>query len=162
MESQDVLEEPDERQLIRGISATPVPALLGDLVDALVHESNYVGDGATGPCLEYMLEHELLDELVRLSEPDQPHGIKEEVVKACNNMVVLLSERFLVQRAVHRPLRRLIGLCVGVIGGEETVPVRKYGAAGMVRNGGRRGEGDDLLEENLVDLMCVLCSRMRA
>lgn len=76
-----------------------------------------------------------------------------------NNLVVLLSDRFLVHNAVHRPLRRLLRACVGdepedkVSGG-----ARKVGAAAMesLSVDGSEFEGD------LVDLMCILCSKMRA
>ena len=34
------LEHPDERMLLRGISATPVPGRLQEMVDALVSETN--------------------------------------------------------------------------------------------------------------------------
>ena len=73
-----------------------------------------------------------------------------------------LSERFIVHNAIHRPLRRLLRSCVGdepedrIDGG-----VRVMGAAGMAEDR-ERFFMDDELEGDLVDLMCTLCSRMRA
>jgi hypothetical protein len=63
-----------------------------------------------------------------------------------------------VHNAVHRPLRRLLRSCIGdepedKVGGGGRV----FGAAGV----GREGR-DDELDADLVDLMCILCSRMRA
>lgn len=83
-----------------------------------------------------------------------------EVLRAVNNLVVLLSERFLVHNAVHRPLRRLLRSCVGdapveKVDGEK----RAFGAAGALDDS---VHFDSALEEDLVDLMCILCSRMRA
>lgn len=80
-------------------------------------------------------------------------------MRAANNLVVLMSERFLVHNAVHRPLRRLIRSCVGDAPSE-----RVDGAARVV---GAAATGDDYedfedFEEDLVDLMCILCSRLRA
>ena len=84
------------------------------------------------------------------------------MLKAINNLVVLLSERFLVQNAVHRPLRRLLRSCVGEEP-EERVDgqARVLGAAGMRAPQGPF-QNDEELEADLVDLMCILCSRMRA
>ena len=134
----------------------------------------------TGACLEYLLKNDLLSELERLCEADRPHGIKgtpmmlmmtylltcepAEVVRAVNNLVVLLPERFLVHNAVHRPLRRLLRSCVG---DDPESPKRKenqtdvFGAAAMADSQVNPADVE-ALEEDLVDLMCILCSRMRA
>jgi hypothetical protein len=44
---------------------------------------------------------DVLATLVKLSEPDRPSGIQAEVLRAVQNMVVLLDEQFLVHSAVH-------------------------------------------------------------
>lgn len=133
----------------------------------------------TGACLEYFLKNDILAHLERLCEADRPHGIKgktlplrktrqlmkhnllAEVVKSINNLVVLLSERFLVHNAVHRPLRRLLRSCIGDEPEERLDGTRVFGAAGM-SNDMERGESNEEIEGDLVDLMCVLCSKMRA
>ena len=89
------------------------------------------------------------------------HNHLAEVVKSINNLVVLLSERFLVHNAVHRPLRRLLRSCIGDEPEEKLDGTRVFGAAGM-RNGMKRGTSNEDIEGDLVDLMCVLCSKMRA
>ncbi|WWD18437.1 hypothetical protein CI109_102889 [Kwoniella shandongensis] len=158
----ETLEHPDERQIVRGITSTQVPSQLRHIVDALVYESNRTDEDTTGACLEYFLKNDILSQLERLCEADRPHGIKGEVLRSINNLVVLLSERFLVHNAVHRPLRRLLRSCVGdepeekVDGG-----ARLMGAAGRSPALDRRASNDDI-GEDLVDLMCILCSRMRA
>lgn len=82
-----------------------------------------------------------------------------EVLRAVNNHVVLLSERFLVHNAVHRPLRRLLRSCVGDAPVEKVDGERRmFGAASLEDS----VTYDSALEEDLVDLMCILCSRMRA
>ncbi|KAL1412923.1 hypothetical protein Q8F55_000672 [Vanrija albida] len=155
----DTLEHPDERQLRRGILATDVPRHLKHLVDALVYESNRTDEDTTGACLEYFLRNDMLAQLERLCERDRPHGIKAEVLRTVNNLVVLLSERFLVHNAVHRPLRRLLRSCIGDLPEEHyDGEARVFGAAADEDDYGWEGE----LEEDLVDLMCILCSRMRA
>ncbi|OCF33450.1 hypothetical protein I317_04133 [Kwoniella heveanensis CBS 569] len=158
----ETLEQPDERQIVRGISSTQVPAQLRRIVDALVYESNRTDEDTTGACLEYFLKNDLLSQLERLCEPDRPHGIKAEVLRAINNLIVSLSERFLVHNAVHRPLRRLLRSCVGEEP-EEKIDgsARVVGAAGMSPAMERRASNDDI-EEELVNLMCTLASRMVA
>ena len=56
---------------------------------------------------------DVLGTLVRLSEADRPSGIQAEVLRAVQNMVILLDEQFLVHSAVHRAVLRLLRNCVG-------------------------------------------------
>lgn len=56
---------------------------------------------------------DVLGTLVRLSEADRPSGIQAEVLRAVQNMVVLLDEQFLVHSAVHRSVLRLLRNCAG-------------------------------------------------
>jgi hypothetical protein len=56
---------------------------------------------------------DVLGTLVRLSETDRPSGIQAEVLRAVQNMVVLLDEQFLVHSAVHRAVLRLLRNCAG-------------------------------------------------
>jgi hypothetical protein len=83
----------------------------------------------TGVCLEYLLKNgvsfyilseafslgfsDVLGTLVRLSETDRPSGIQVEVLRAVQNMVILLDEQFLVHSAVHKAVLRLLRNCVG-------------------------------------------------
>ena len=56
---------------------------------------------------------DVLGTLVRLSESDRPSGIQVEVLRAVQNMVILLDEQFLVHSAVHKAVLRLLRNCVG-------------------------------------------------
>ncbi|KAG6832405.1 hypothetical protein H0H92_002673 [Tricholoma furcatifolium] len=56
---------------------------------------------------------DVLGTLVRLSETDRPFGIQAEVLRAVQNMVVLMDEQFLVHSAVHRAVLRLLRNCAG-------------------------------------------------
>lgn len=83
----------------------------------------------TGVCLEYLLKNgmsssahpiapcssssDVLGILVGLSETDRPAGIQVEVLRAVQNMVILLDEQFLVHSAVHKAVLRLLRNCVG-------------------------------------------------
>ncbi|OCH95550.1 hypothetical protein OBBRIDRAFT_745250 [Obba rivulosa] len=153
----NTLLHPDERQLSRGIKSTDVPAHLQSMVDALVWESTRVEEGGTGACLEYLLKNDVLGTLVKLSESDRPFGIQAEVLRAVQNMVVLLDEQFLVHSAVHKAVLRLLRNCVGDDIQEQLDGRNKVmGAAG---NAARSQPSE--YEEDLVNLLCILCSRIR-
>ncbi|KAH9842774.1 Retinoic acid induced 16-like protein-domain-containing protein [Rhodofomes roseus] len=153
----NTLIHPDERQLSRGIESTDVPAHLQSMVDSLVWESTRTEEGATGACLEYLLKNDVLGTLVKLSESDRPFGTQAEVLRAVQNMVVLLDEQFLVHSAVHKAVLRLLRNCVGDDIQEQLDGRNKVmGAAGNAV----RGQPSEY-EEDLVNLLCILCSRIR-
>ncbi|KAI0831244.1 Retinoic acid induced 16-like protein-domain-containing protein [Trametes gibbosa] len=153
----NTLLHPDERQLTRGIKSTDVPAHLQSMVDSLVWESTRAEEGVTGACLEYLLKNDVLGTLVKLSESDRPFGIQAEVLRAVQNMVVLLDEQFLVHSAVHKAVLRLLRNCVGDDFQEQLDGRNKpMGAAG---NASRTQPSE--YEEDLVNLLCILCSRIR-
>lgn len=151
------LEYPDERQLLRGIRSTEVPAHLQSMVDALVWETARTEEGGTGACMEYILKNDVLGTLVRLSEADRPFGIQAEVLRAVQNMVVLLDEQFLVHSAVHRSVLRLLRNCVGDDIQEQLDGRNKV--MGAAKNAVRSQPSE--YEEDLVNLLCILCSRIR-
>jgi hypothetical protein len=144
----NILSSPEERtrNLTRTAAATDLPGRLQTLLDALVFEANRSEEGATPPVLEYLLKHDVLANLVRLSLPDLPRGIKGEVIRLFSNLLVLLDERFVVHNAVHKPLVRLLRSCVQPEDGD---------------NMGWR-TADPEYEEDLVDLMCHVCSRIKS
>ncbi|KAJ4487972.1 Retinoic acid induced 16-like protein-domain-containing protein [Lentinula aciculospora] len=154
----NTLQHPDERQLARGIKTTDVPAHLQSMVNSLVAESTRIDEGTTGGCLEYLLKNDVLGTLVRLSEADRPFGIQAEVLRAVQNMVVLLDEQFLVHSAVHKAVLRLLRNCAGDDLHEQLDGRHKkiMGAAG---NAVRSQPSE--FEEDLVNLLCILCSRIR-
>jgi hypothetical protein len=144
---QNTLSSPEERarSLTRPVSATELPSRLQTLLDTLVFESNRSEEGTTPPVLEYLLKHDVLANLVRLCLPDLPRGIKGEVIRLFSNLLVLLDERFIVHNAVHKPLVKLLRSCVEPEDGD---------------SGGWR-TADPEYEEDLVDLMCHVCSRIK-
>ncbi|KAH7916072.1 Retinoic acid induced 16-like protein-domain-containing protein [Hygrophoropsis aurantiaca] len=153
----NTLEHPDERQLTKGIKFTDVPARLQSMVDSLVWESSRTEEGATGACLEYLLKNDVLGILVKLSEPDRPSGIQAEVLRAVQNMVVLMDEQFLVHSAVHRAVLRLLRNCVGDDIQDQLDGRNKV--MGAAKDAVRSQPSE--YELDLVNLLCILCSRIR-
>lgn len=56
---------------------------------------------------------DVLDELVRLARDDLPFGVQALVLRSVASMVSMLDEHFLVHTAVHRPILKLLKICVG-------------------------------------------------
>ncbi|KAG2132501.1 Retinoic acid induced 16-like protein-domain-containing protein [Suillus bovinus] len=152
-----ILEHPDERQITKGIKSTEAPAHLQSMVDALVRESSHSEEGATGACLEFLLKNDVLGTLVRLAEPDRPSGIQAEVLRAVQNMVVLMDEQFLVHSAVHRAVLRLLRNCAGDDIQEQLDGRNRV--MGAAKNAVRSQPSD--YELDLLNLLCILCSRIR-
>ncbi|KAH7343469.1 Retinoic acid induced 16-like protein-domain-containing protein [Rhizoctonia solani] len=156
-EVKNTLMNPDERQLTRGIGSTNVPAHLQSMVDALVWESTRGDQESTGACLESLLKNDILGTLVSLSEADRPFGVQAEVLKTVGNLVVLMDEQFLVHAAVHKAVLRLLRVCVGDLIDE--IPYGSSKAMGAASVSQRTSIA--YYEEDLVDLLCTLCSRIR-
>lgn len=111
-EIRDVLERPDEKQILQGIQSTSVPRRLDALVQALVAETLDFGED-TGACLEFFLNEDVYRTLVELAAPDVPFGIKSLLVQATRSLIEALPERFLVHNAIHTCLRELIRSAIG-------------------------------------------------
>lgn len=126
-------------------------------------------------CTVSYCQLDVLGTLVKLSEPDRPSGIQAEVLRAVQNMVVLLDEQFLVHSAVHRAILRLLRNCVGDDIQEQLDGRNKVmGAAkDAVRSQPSEYEEDreflyrhslssvSVKHSSVVNLLCILCSRIR-
>ncbi|KAF8605269.1 hypothetical protein BDV93DRAFT_537374 [Ceratobasidium sp. AG-I] len=154
---ENTLLHPDERQLTKGIASTNVTTHLQTMVDTLVWESTRGDQDSTGPVLESLLKNDILGTLVSLSEADRPFGIQAEVLKTVGNLVVLMDEQFLVHAAVHKAVLSLLRVCVGDLIDEMPQSSSKaMGAASVSQKSSIAN-----YEEDLVDLLCTLCSRIR-
>ncbi|KAK7473350.1 hypothetical protein BaRGS_00020683 [Batillaria attramentaria] len=67
--------------------------------------------GTTGPCLEYLLQHRLLDTLYTLGRTDQPPGMKQVVLSFFTRLLSRLRHPLLPHVNVHRAVQRLIKAC---------------------------------------------------
>ncbi|PWN37536.1 uncharacterized protein FA14DRAFT_159548, partial [Meira miltonrushii] len=171
------LRTPHQAALHHGISRTDLIDRLQSMCDALVFEANRADEDVdiAGPCMEMLLEGDILGQLVRLTANDRISGSQAEIVQLFASLIILLDERFLSRQAVHRPLVRLMRICVGdeffqakqntstgteldqnIIGINEDEEKRAH------RKFGRIGSAETLgFEERLVDLMCHIASRLR-
>ncbi|XP_014672415.1 PREDICTED: protein FAM160B1-like isoform X2 [Priapulus caudatus] len=117
------IESNDERE---PIEATSIPHHLDQMLDSLHHEeagqeagSGSVPEGSTtGPCMEYMLRHKILETLYALGRADCPLGMKQHVLMFFTHLLSRTNQPILPHINVHRPVHRLIRLC----GNEQAAP----------------------------------------
>lgn len=153
------LENPDERALFHGVARSDIPRRLQRIIDALVFENNRSNDGHTGPCMEYLLKYDILTELVHLSVDDRPKGVRGEVVRALKDLVILLDEKFLSRQAANKPISQLIQLCLDEDAALYQLDDYSFDTSGSSTQLAATTEDD--YEEDLVDLMCHIASRIR-
>ena len=59
-----------------GVEHTSLPGHLRALLSILIEEERVSEGGSTGPCMEYLLQHRLLDTLYTLARTDVRFGTK--------------------------------------------------------------------------------------
>ncbi|XP_073241369.1 FHF complex subunit HOOK interacting protein 2A-like isoform X1 [Porites lutea] len=93
------------------VQSTNIPYHLEQMLDILRHEEDDQNGGATGPCLEYLLQHKILDTLHTLGRADCPPGMKQQVLLFFANLLAKMKQPLLPHISVYRPVHRLIRLC---------------------------------------------------
>ncbi|KAI8598920.1 Retinoic acid induced 16-like protein-domain-containing protein [Dissophora ornata] len=137
---QTAISTPEKRNV--AIQQTEISIRLKNMVDLLVDEESRLDDtmGATGVCMEHLLRNNILAKLVNTcAEGDNPQGIIGETIRTLASMINLLDDRFLVHNAVHKPTVKLLRICCGP---------------------GTELEGNESYQEDLIDLMYILCSKI--
>ncbi|KAI9029305.1 Retinoic acid induced 16-like protein-domain-containing protein [Hyaloraphidium curvatum] len=92
------------------VEKTDIPVCMQELVKMLLYEDkSNAPDDPTGPCMEELLNRNILDDLVKYSYANIPVGVVRETVKLFSDLVNSpLQARFLTQGNVHGPLNRLL------------------------------------------------------
>ncbi|CAN2391489.1 Retinoic acid induced 16-like protein, partial [Pristimantis euphronides] len=118
--TQYYLEKTDESNVAR---KTDIPWRLRQLLDILVYEENECGttenpeDGNssgpadnTGPCMEYLLQHKILETLCTLAKAEYPPGMRQQVLVFFSRLLTKVKRPLLHYINVHRPVQKLIAL----------------------------------------------------
>ncbi|CAG5117910.1 unnamed protein product, partial [Candidula unifasciata] len=74
-------------------------------------ESNLGEAGTTGVCLEYLLQHRLLETLYTLGRTDHPPGMKQTVLSFFTKLLSRITHPLLPHINVHRAVQRLVKAC---------------------------------------------------
>ncbi|XP_032937260.1 FHF complex subunit HOOK interacting protein 2B [Catharus ustulatus] len=101
------LETTDERV---PAGQTEIPWRLRQLLDILVFEERQRPPGDTGPCLEYLLQHKLLETLGTLARAEYPIGMRQQVLLFFSRALGQLQQPLLHYLSVHRPVQKLLQL----------------------------------------------------
>ncbi|KAL0978949.1 hypothetical protein UPYG_G00178320 [Umbra pygmaea] len=101
----------------RPVKETDIPWRLKQMQDILVYEEGQQGREETGPCMEYLLQHKLLETLCTLGKAQYPPGMNQQVLVFFSKILVQIQKPLLHIINVYRPVQKLIRLC-GLLGSQ--------------------------------------------
>ncbi|KAM4033004.1 FHF complex subunit HOOK interacting protein 2A [Anomaloglossus baeobatrachus] len=97
------------------VTDTNIPSHLEQMLEILVQEEAERESGETGPCMEYLLHHKVLETLYTLGKADCPPGMKQQVLVFYTKLLGRIKQPLLPHINVHRPVQKLIRLCGEVL-----------------------------------------------
>ncbi|KAM8919315.1 FHF complex subunit HOOK-interacting protein 2B isoform 1-T1 [Lycaon pictus] len=99
---------------------TDIPWRLKQMLDILVYEERQqTGAGEAGPCLEYLLQHKILETLCTLGKAEYPPGMRQQVFQFFSKLLAQVQHPLLHYLNVHRPVQKLLRLG-GTVPGSQT------------------------------------------
>ncbi|KAJ6658732.1 hypothetical protein lerEdw1_019892 [Lerista edwardsae] len=101
------LETTDEN---KSAKETDIPWRLKQMLDILVYEEKQQAAGDTGPCLEYLLQHKILETLGTLGKAEYPPGMRSQVFLFFSRLLGQMRCPLLHYLNVHRPVQKLLQL----------------------------------------------------
>ncbi|XP_051778087.1 FHF complex subunit HOOK interacting protein 2B isoform X2 [Erpetoichthys calabaricus] len=110
------IETSDESQPAK---KTDIPWRLKQMLDILVYEEKQQESEEMGPCMEYLLQHKILETLCTLGKAEYPPGMQQQVLVFFSRLLAQIRQPFLHIVTVYRPVQKLIRLC-GITPGGQT------------------------------------------
>ncbi|KAM3830671.1 FHF complex subunit HOOK-interacting protein 2B isoform 2-T6 [Vipera latastei] len=101
------LEAADEN---KSAKQTDIPWRLKQMLDILVYEEKQQLEGETGPCLEYLLQHKVLETLSTLGKAEYPPGMRSQVLLFFSCLLGQMQSPLLHYFNVYRPVQKLLQL----------------------------------------------------
>ncbi|XP_004630693.1 protein FAM160B2 isoform X2 [Octodon degus] len=90
---------------------TDIPWRLKQMLDILVYEEQQQSAaGEAGPCLEYLLQHKILETLCTLGKAEYPPGMRQQVFQFFSKVLAQVQHPLLHYLSVHRPVQKLLRL----------------------------------------------------
>uniref|UniRef100_A0A8C9DXK3 FHF complex subunit HOOK interacting protein 2B n=1 Tax=Phocoena sinus TaxID=42100 RepID=A0A8C9DXK3_PHOSS len=90
---------------------TDIPWRLKQMLDILVYEEKQqAAAGEAGPCLEYLLQHKILETLCTLGKAEYPPGMRQQVLQFFSKVLAQVQHPLLHYLSVHRPVQKLLRL----------------------------------------------------
>ncbi|XP_020928181.1 protein FAM160B2 isoform X1 [Sus scrofa] len=84
---------------------TDIPWRLKQMLDILVYEERQQAAGEAGPCLEYLLQHKILETLCTLGKAEYPPGMRQQVLQFFSKVLAQVQHPLLHYLNVHRPVQ---------------------------------------------------------
>ncbi|XP_026199027.1 protein FAM160B2 isoform X2 [Anabas testudineus] len=81
------------------------------MLDILVYEEKQQGVEEMGACLEYLLQHKLLETLCTLGKAQYPPGMSQQVLLFFSKLLSQMQQPLLHLVNVYKPVQKLIRLC---------------------------------------------------
>ncbi|XP_042763840.1 FHF complex subunit HOOK interacting protein 2A isoform X4 [Panthera leo] len=97
------------------VTDTNIPSHLDQMLGILLQEEREREFGVTGPCMEYLLHHKILETLYTLGKADCPPGMRQQVLVFYTKLLGRIQQPLLPHINVHRPVQKLIRLCGEVL-----------------------------------------------
>ncbi|XP_043103505.1 FHF complex subunit HOOK interacting protein 2B [Puntigrus tetrazona] len=94
----------------RPVKQTDIPWRLRQMLDILVYEETQQGE-ETGPCMEYLLQHKILETLCTLGKAQYPPGMSQQVMLFFSKVLSQIQKPVLHLINVYRPVQKLTHLC---------------------------------------------------
>uniref|UniRef100_A0A8C1PMQ1 Family with sequence similarity 160 member B2 n=1 Tax=Cyprinus carpio TaxID=7962 RepID=A0A8C1PMQ1_CYPCA len=88
----------------RPVKQTDIPWCLRQMLDILVYEEKQQGE-ETGPCMEYLLQHKLLETLCTLGKAQYPPGMSQQVMMFFSKVLSQIQKPVLHLINVYRPVQ---------------------------------------------------------
>ncbi|XP_012582390.1 PREDICTED: protein FAM160B2 isoform X2 [Condylura cristata] len=81
------------------------------MLDILVYEERQQAAASeAGPCLEYLLQHKILETLCTLGKAEYPPGMRQQVFQFFSKVLAQVQHPLLHYLHVHRPVQKLLRL----------------------------------------------------
>ncbi|CAI5783172.1 Family with sequence similarity 160 member B2 [Podarcis lilfordi] len=113
--TQYYLETTDENKPAK---ETDIPWRLKQMLDILAYEEKKQPSGETGPCLEYLLQHKILETLSTLAKAEYPTGMRSHVLLFFSRLLGQMQCPLLHYLNVYRPVQKLLHLGNDALGSE--------------------------------------------
>lgn len=97
------------------VTDTNIPSHLEQMLDILIQEERERESGETGPCMEYLLHHKILETLYTLGKADCPPGMKQQVLGFYTKLLGRIRQPLMPHINVHRPVQKMVRLCGEVL-----------------------------------------------
>lgn len=99
------------------IEITSIPGHLLEMLSILEQEEKEIEVGNIGPCMEYIMQHKLLDTMCILASSDAPPGMKRHMFIFITKMLKIIQHSLIPHVGVYIPIQSFIELCGEVVAG---------------------------------------------